>query len=107
MRQAGISPIVGVSEKAERFARSQALWLSLVRIKSLVLEADARGVVEAVDVDVVGDPEVGDKLLICFSIRVNAPIPETLDLDQRISGLMYEEVPREDQIHFAVRFDFA
>ena len=103
----GVRPIVSVAEKAESFARGNALWGSLVLMKSLILEAGGGGLVEAIDVDVVRDPEVGDKSSICFMIRVNGAISEALEFDQRISGLVYEDVPRGDQTHFAVRFEFA
>jgi hypothetical protein len=102
----GVRPIVSVSEKAECFARDHSLWGSLVLMKSLILQAGDGGLVEGIDVDVVRDPEVGDKASICFIVRVNAPIAEALELDQRISGLVYEEVPRDDQTHFVVRFEF-
>jgi len=99
-------PVVEVSDEAERFAQSRGLSESLVLMKTLILRGERR-VVRAVNVDLLSDTDVRDRPLIGFSIRTNGTVADALAFDQALQSAIYNQVPTEHQIHFAVRFDFA
>lgn len=100
------APVVKVSDEAERFARSRGLSESLVLMKTLILRGERR-VVRAVNVDLLSDADVTDRSVIGFSIRTNGTVADAIAFDQALQSAIYDKVPAEDQIHFAVRFDFA
>lgn len=99
-------PTVEVSDEAERFARSRGLSESLALMNALILRGERR-VVRAINVDVLSDADVRDRSVIGFRIRTNGTVADALAFDEALQRAIYDKVPAEHQIHFAVRFDFA
>ena len=98
------TPAVRVSADAERYARSHRLWGSFVIVKSLVLRA--QGLAASIDVNLLRDPDATDQLTICFTVHTNAPVAAVLEFDERLRRWIFDEVPADDEIHFAIQFDF-
>jgi hypothetical protein len=98
-------PAVEVLDEAEVFARSHGLWGSLILIKQLILRGGRR-VVLAINVNLLADADVRGRYVIEFNIRTNRTVAEVLAFDADLQGAIFEKVPVEQQIHFAVRFDF-
>jgi len=94
-----------VSADAERFARRQGLWGSLIFLKSRI--ASSVGPIDTVKVDLVVDPEVDSWSTLCFAIRTRAALEAVLDLDERLRDLIGESIAAKHLVYFAVRFDFA
>lgn len=95
---------ISTSEAAEVFARDHGLMDSLVLFRGLVLQR--RDVVNAVRIDLISDPEVRDWFTICFCIQTSAPIERVLTFDEHLRGFMYDQMPLEHHVYFAVRFEF-
>lgn len=102
--QLQVVPPVSVSEKAENFARNRGLWGSLIMLKSLILKGSHP--FSSLNIDLVADPEIPGWFSICFTLRTSADLPDILHFDESIRGLVYDQLPLEDQTHFAVRFEF-
>jgi hypothetical protein len=98
------APPVTVSPEAETFALERGLWTSLVLLKSLIL-GGGLPFLDA-DVDLVPDAEVPGQFTISFCIRTGAEPQDVLDFDESIRGLAYDRLPKDDQMSFAVRFEF-
>ena len=93
-----------VSDAAERFARAQGLWDSLVVLKSLVNRD--KELVSGVKVDLVSDPEVSGWFTLRFCVRTSAELPEVIEFDDWLRDLMIKSLPAKDQIYFAIGFQF-
>jgi hypothetical protein len=94
-----------VSANAERFARRQGLWGSLIFLKSRI--ASYIGPIDTVKFDLVVDPEVNGWSTLCFTIRTRAALEAVLELDERLRDLIGESIAAKHLVYFAVRFDFA
>jgi len=94
---------VNISTEAAHFAQEHTLWGSLVVIKTLVSRSGSP--VVAVDVDLIPDPDVKGTPVICFALRSNASLPDLVDYDERLRGLVCDKVPAGDLPYFAIRFD--
>jgi hypothetical protein len=96
---------IWVSPEAERFARRHGLWGSLILLKSLIMSN--RTLFLGVAVNLVPDAEITGRFTVSFTVRTDAEISDILDFDERIRGLVYDQLPMDDQVYFAVQFEFA
>jgi hypothetical protein len=94
---------VNVSREAVRFAQEHRLLGWLVVMKNL-MSSNGRAAV-AVDVDLVSDPDLRGTPVICFAVHSSASLPDLLDYDERLRGLVCDRIPARDRLHFAIRFD--
>jgi hypothetical protein len=99
-----LEPSVNVSDPAESFARKHGLWGSLIVLKSLILGGEFP--LLSINVALVSDAEISGHHAISFNIRTNAEPSDVLDFDERIRELAYDQLPMDDQIYFAIRFEF-
>jgi len=97
-------PTANISTNAGSFARQHGLWGSLIVLKTLILRYT--GLVAAIEVDLLSDPEVAGWNTICFRVRTNADLPEVLAFDDRLRDQISASIPTRNQIYFAIRFDF-
>ena len=93
-----------ISDEAARFAETHGLRDSLIALNSMILSHT--DVVSSVRVELDQDPEVSNWLTICFLIQTKVGLQEVLELDHRIRDFMFESIPTNDQIYFAMQFPF-
>ncbi len=94
---------VTISMEAERYARTHQLWNSLAAIQSITSVCD---LAKSIKIELVSDPEIQDLLLLCFTINTAASVADVLQADEQLHQAISDRVPPEDQLHFAVVFDF-
>jgi hypothetical protein len=83
------------------FARSNRLWGWLVLIRGML----SHRLVADYAIELVQDPEVDDMPIICFVVHSHAGVAELLDFDGQLTRRMCDEIPADDRVNFAIRFD--
>ena len=105
MGATGTQPVFDtITEAAEKFAKANGLYESLLHAKQIVRKMIPA--IRALAVDVEEDPEEGGYTTICFQIETRQPVDRVLESDNALEDALIQEIPAKDRFFFSLKYRF-